>query len=107
MMKRFLEIYEDIKILALKKELNDYDGSMIMPQHIPKITTSVNILQIVEKFSRRCEGEKYLTLSSVPPLLYNVMESLKPNPHDSSFVGDLKDSPTTCMENRLGFILKK
>jgi hypothetical protein len=78
-----------------------------MCDEVEKLKVLVDVLKPAKEFSVVSEGENYVTLSSVPWRIHEMLRSLRPTPSDSRFVEQVKSSFRLAVKDRLGYILSK
>lgn len=104
MLRRFLELYDDILVLALRGLLNG-GPPMVTLDEKDELTHVAKAFEPLADFVRWAEGDQYVTSSLVPVMLARCLDALQPAANDSSRVQQLKSALKTSINARLGQIL--
>jgi len=67
----------------------------------------VNVLKPAAAFSTRNEGEKYVTISSIPWRFYKLKRATEPQRNDDAFTRSAKHAFRYYLDKRLGFVIDK
>lgn len=109
MLERFKELFPCLQRFALVggfDEAADKTWSFPTDEDMARVDKLLNALEPIEKFIRRLEGAKYITISEVPFLLrrcFTVLESMKDD--EDVDITDLVGKLMASLESRLGHVL--
>ena len=102
MLGHYDEISQEVQLLAALGKFDEYDFNVPTPHAMMLLRSGVKILSPLEKFIRLLEGEKYVTISLIPKLLFEALQAL-----ELSFPHDLAKKLYVSISNRMGWILSR
>tara|TARA_R110002050_G_scaffold299447_1_gene465080 strand:+ start:37 stop:1167 length:1131 start_codon:yes stop_codon:yes gene_type:complete len=108
MLQRFDQLYVDYRNLALLGLFDDAEFVIPSATDMIFIRDIIDCLRPSEKFIRRLEGDKYVTISHVPILLHDCITTLEGIIDGIEVQGmvDLAKALSKSIKQRLGFILE-
>jgi hypothetical protein len=78
-----------------------------MPADMTKLNALVSVLEPASKFSVVSEGEKYVTISSIPSRFHELYQTTRGSANDSMFLRTIKSCFRANLKKRLGFVTSK
>ena len=114
MLLRFVLLYEDIACMILGHNFDTYktdeEGPLITPREAKTISCFVDVLAPLADFVRLSEGEHYVTMAWIPPVLAHVLQCIKPlerRADEARVVRHMKLALRDSILKRLGYILNE
>lgn len=105
---RFDQLYVDYRNMALLGLFDNVEFEIPSATQMCLIRDIIDCLKPSEKFIRKLEGDKYVTISHVPTLLHDCLTSLGEitTGSEANSMVDLANSLWRSIKKRLGFILE-